>query len=98
MILPRTLSNGHAWRSSDAGQESATEGFAFLGQSSALIVVEPDAAFADGFAEDGVLGTQVVDNPLQFAVGVAGDQACITIDSTTTEMTGSSPATAHLFR
>jgi hypothetical protein len=29
----------------DSGQESASEGFAFLGQSSTLIVDEPDAAF-----------------------------------------------------
>ena len=57
----------------DTREEPTTEGFAFLGQSSALIVVESDAALSEGFAEDGIFCAKVVDDLLQFAVGVAGE-------------------------
>jgi hypothetical protein len=40
-----------------------------------LIVVEPDAALAEGFTEDGVFGAEVINDLLQFPVGIAGENA-----------------------
>src|SRR5438552_13850931 len=48
----------------DTGKESSTQVLALRGQSSALSVVESDAALSEGFAEDGILGAQVVDDLL----------------------------------
>ena len=38
-----------------------------------MIVVKPYAAFAEGFAEDGIFGAEVINDLLQFAVGIAGE-------------------------
>jgi hypothetical protein len=41
----------------------------------ALVVAEPEAAASELLPQDGILGEEVVNDPLQFAVGVPGDNA-----------------------
>jgi len=55
------------------GEKLAAEDFGFDGQTSALIVIEQDAPFAELLPEDLVFGAQVVDDLLLLAIDPTGE-------------------------
>jgi hypothetical protein len=55
----------------DGGQQLALQRLARGRQLAALVVVEADVAAPELLPEDGVLGTEIVDDALLLAVGVA---------------------------